>query len=395
MCFLENPSPVYFAKCKHTVDDPEEPTPRMCPVAQNRTPPSWCPDPPKPTSKGSSTNRVYLSMILFKIRTWIYQIYNWLCKWVWPHAARISDDSRVSLNRSPKLQNSQRPAPGTDDAKPGSSSNAQAPRTDTTTEPTIIRTNSDNSQLSPTLDDPYLGLPVISIGMTGVIHELGQDRVVKKAKQHHPGRTRDLEDTEYLNQINRETLQNEVEVYKRLGRHPGIIPCYRTSKYGIELARAQGDLESRLNEYPEREDTAKLRWIISLVESFAYIHSCRVFVDDIALRNILIMDEELKVADFGQSILLPRDAVMGSITENDLNAKIEILHLGWIIYSIASWQVHKYYFFSPENPDLCWPASFPDVEGMLCGAMIKKCWQGKYSDMEQLKDEARHLLAGQ
>ncbi|KAE8356534.1 hypothetical protein BDV28DRAFT_126809 [Aspergillus coremiiformis] len=60
MCFIENPSPVYFSKCKHTVDIPAESTPRMCPVAQQRSPPSWCPDPPKRTSKASSTNRIYL-----------------------------------------------------------------------------------------------------------------------------------------------------------------------------------------------------------------------------------------------------------------------------------------------------------------------------------------------
>ncbi|RAH47524.1 uncharacterized protein BO95DRAFT_461903 [Aspergillus brunneoviolaceus CBS 621.78] len=197
----------------------------------------------------------------------------------------------------------------------------------------------------------------MGIGLTGVIHELGQERVVKKAKRHHPGPTRDPEDTEYLNEINRETLKNEIDVFERLGRHQGIIPCYRTSQYGIELARAQGDLESHLND---------------LIESFAYIHFCKVFVDDVGLRNILVLNEELKVADFGQSFLLPRDADMGSITENDLNAKIEILHLGWVIYSIAAWQAHKYYFFNPENPDLCWPASFPDVEGVLCGPIIAK-----------------------
>ncbi|PYH80536.1 hypothetical protein BO82DRAFT_403321 [Aspergillus uvarum CBS 121591] len=210
--------------------------------------------------------------------------------------------------------------------------------------------------------------------MAGVIHELGQERVVTKAKQHQPGRTRDLENTEYLNQINRETLQNEVEVYKRLVSPQGIITCYRTSQHGIELARAQAGLEPYLNEYPEREDASKLRWIISLIESFAYINSCNVFVNDIALHSIMILDEELKVAKFGQSILLPCDADMAAITENDLDPTIEILHLGWIIYSIASWHVHKYYFFGPENPDLGWPASFPEVERVLCRSIIMKCW---------------------
>ncbi|RAH75465.1 uncharacterized protein BO66DRAFT_445257 [Aspergillus aculeatinus CBS 121060] len=280
------------------------------------------------------------------------------------------------------------------DARPGSSCQAHSRHSDERMQPISTLIQPSTTQHCLLSNDPYINLPVMGIGMTGVIHEVGQDRVVKKAKRHHPGPTRDPEDTEYLNEINRETLKNEIDVFERLGRHQGIIPCYRTSHYGIELARAQEDLESHLNEYPEREDALKLRWIASLIESFACIHSCKVFVDDIALRNILVLNEELKVADFGQSILLPRDAGMGSITENDLYAKIEILHLGSVIYSIAAWQAHKYFFFNPENPDLCWPASFPDVEGVLCGSIIAKCWQGKYSSIDQLKDEAHLLLAG-
>ncbi|BDD62087.1 hypothetical protein MAP00_007079 [Monascus purpureus] len=60
MCFIEDPAPVYFSKCRHTVPIPEQPTPRMCAEAQQRSPPSWCPDPPRSTSKASSTNRIYL-----------------------------------------------------------------------------------------------------------------------------------------------------------------------------------------------------------------------------------------------------------------------------------------------------------------------------------------------
>ncbi|OJJ52269.1 hypothetical protein ASPSYDRAFT_52161 [Aspergillus sydowii CBS 593.65] len=60
MCFIEPSAPTKFTKCGHTVDDPEEPTPRMCPEALRRTPPSWCPDPPKPTTKTSSTNRMFV-----------------------------------------------------------------------------------------------------------------------------------------------------------------------------------------------------------------------------------------------------------------------------------------------------------------------------------------------
>ncbi|PTU25552.1 hypothetical protein P175DRAFT_0529110 [Aspergillus ochraceoroseus IBT 24754] len=76
-----------------------------------------------------------------------------------------------------------------------------------------------------------------------------------------------------------------------------VIPNYPVSQYGIELALAQGDLEFCLQTYPipEREDSFKINWLLSLIETL-----CKVFVDDIALRNILILDEQLKLADFGQ-----------------------------------------------------------------------------------------------
>lgn len=255
--------------------------------------------------------------------------------------------------------------------------------------------HSHNAQPPAFLHDPYIGLPVIGTGMTGIIFQLGEDRVVKKAKQYQSQPLQNHDDTEYINGINQQVLEKEIRAFERLGSYKGIIPCFQTSQYGIELALAQGDLESYLENYPEREDSFKITWILSLIETFSYIHSRKVFVDDIALRNILIMDEQLKLADFGQSILLPLDIDITSATENDLNAKIEILHLGWILYSISSWHVHKYYFFGPENPDLRWPEadSLPNVDNVLWGGIIRKCWGGGYASMDQLKREAYQYLS--
>ncbi|KAL2819667.1 hypothetical protein BDW59DRAFT_174778 [Aspergillus cavernicola] len=224
---------------------------------------------------------------------------------------------------------------------------------------------SDDSQYFPISHDPYIDLPVIGIGMTGVILLIGEGRVVKKAKQY----------------------------FKRLGNYQGIISCFQTSQYGIQLALAEGDLASYLETYPEREDL-KIKWILSLIETFLYVHSCRVFVDDIALRNILIIDKQLELADFGQSILLPPNTEISSANENDLTVQIEVLHLAWILYSIASWHIHKYYFFSPDNPNFCWPSSFPNVDAVLYGKIFKKCWNREYASMDHVKDDAYQLLAG-
>lgn len=274
----------------------------------------------------------------------------------------------------------------------------QCPITDSqsdNTETANIFQHSHNSQPPAFHHDPYVGLPVIGTGMTGIIFQLGEDRAVKKAKQYPSQSFQNHDDTEYLNKINHQILEKEIQAFERLGSYKGIIPCFQTSQYGIELALAQDDLESYLKNYPEREDSLKNTWILSLIETFSYIHSRKVFVDDIALRNILIMDEQLKLADFGQSILLPLDIDITSATENDLNAKIEILHLGWILYSISSWHVYKYYYFGPENPDLHWPEadSLPNVDNVLWGGVIRKCWAGEYASMDQLRREAYQYLS--
>ncbi|KAE8139543.1 kinase-like domain-containing protein [Aspergillus pseudotamarii] len=305
-------------------------------------------------------------MVLSIIRTWFYDI-------VWPSATQESDQStnirKIRLEETPPLE--------TIKAKAGSSS--------------------PHAQPSPFSHDPYLGLPVIGNGMTGVVLQMGENRAVKKVKQYQPGDLPDREDVEYMNNINQQTLENEIQVFERLGSHTGIIPYFQTSTYGIELALAQGNLESYLETCPEREDALKIRWMSSLIDTLAHVHSRKVFVDDIALRNILILDEQLKLADFGQSILLPLDIDITSVDENELNVQIEILHLGWVLYSIASWRVHKYYFFSPENPELCWPEpdSFPTVDDVLCGKIIQKCWRGKYASMEHVKEEVHQVLISQ
>lgn len=261
-------------------------------------------------------------------------------------------------------------------------------------EPANVLGQSHSSQPSPFLHDPYLGLPVIGSGMTGIILKLGESRAVKKAKQYEPGHLQEG-DVEYINKINQQIMENEIQVFERLGSFEGIIPFFRTSQYGIELALAQGDLESYLETYAEPQDSLKTSWMSSLINTFAHVHSHNVFVDDIALRNILILDEQLKLADFGQSIILPPDIDITSANEYDLNVRIEILHVGWLLYSIASWHVHKYYFFSPENPGLCWPEadSFPDVDDCLRGKIIKKCWHGEYTSMDDVKYEADQLLS--
>ncbi|PGH23695.1 hypothetical protein AJ80_02301 [Polytolypa hystricis UAMH7299] len=219
--------------------------------------------------------------------------------------------------------------------------------------------------------NPYTGRGVIGLGLTGLILKLDEGRVVKVAKVYQLDNIESDDarsDMEYINNINRDTLKNEKSVYERLGSHKGIVTCFKTSDYGIELAFAkQGDLESHIAANPEPDGSSKTDWIVSLISTFSYIHSRGVLVDDIALRNILVSDGRLKLADFGQSILLP------------LTADVDT-------------RVHKYYFFDNSNPQ--WPTAneLPSTHGLFFGSIIRKCWSGEYASASSVNAEAQILL---
>ncbi|ESZ90474.1 hypothetical protein SBOR_9146 [Sclerotinia borealis F-4128] len=199
-----------------------------------------------------------------------------------------------------------------------------------------------------------------------------------------------IRSTELSNSDNRDALKREKAIYERLGNYRGIIHCFKASDDGIELAFAkQGDLKWYIKKNIEPHQSLKTEWILSLIDTLSYIHSRRVFVDEIALRNILVSDEKLTVADFGQSMLLSMGADVDTICEQDLTAKIEILHLGWVIYSIAVWRVHDYYFFNPSKQP---SQDLSSLEGLFCGTIIQKCWSEQYVSMGALDKDARDLL---
>ncbi|KAK2787061.1 hypothetical protein FQN53_005761 [Emmonsiellopsis sp. PD_33] len=131
-------------------------------------------------------------------------------------------------------------------------------------------------------------------------------------------------------------------------------------------------------------------WIQSLADAFAYVHSCRVIIDDIHTQNILIHNNSPKLSDFNVSFLLPLDTDMENFSAHDTNPQIEILHLGCVFYSIAAWSEFRYDYFDDKrfpNPD-----ELPSTDGITGGMIIRKCWMGGYASMELLsKDVAASL----
>jgi serine/threonine protein kinase len=226
-------------------------------------------------------------------------------------------------------------------------------------------------------------------GSFGFVWRIAEDRVLKEPKIY----SEDSAGSVYSNMVNRAEILNEKAVYERLGSHHGIIQCFKTSDQSIELAFAnQGDLSTYMQTYPLPSSQFRANWIQLLVDTFSYAHARRVVIQDVALRNILVQDNSLKLSDFGESFLLPLDTNMAQFCVNDTTAQIEILHLGCILYSIAAWREFRYNYFDTER----WPAAgeLPITDGILFASVIRKCWNGEYASLEELQKDVHYLADG-
>jgi serine/threonine protein kinase len=148
-------------------------------------------------------------------------------------------------------------------------------------------------------------------GSFGFVWPVAEDRVLKEPKIY----SEDSAGLVYSNMVNRTEILNEKAVYGRLGSHHGIIQCFKTSDQSIQLAFAnQGDLSTYIQTYSLPSPQFRANWIRLLVDTFSHAHARRVVIQDVALRNILVHDNSLKLSDIGESFLLPLDTNMAEFS---------------------------------------------------------------------------------
>jgi serine/threonine protein kinase len=230
----------------------------------------------------------------------------------------------------------------------------------------------------------YKFAALVGNGSFGFVWRIAKDRVLKAPKLYEE----DLPWAVHSNWVNRMELLREKAVYERLGSHDGIIKCFKALDESIELAFAnQGDLEHYVENNPPPPRPLRARWIRSLVDTFNYVHFCRVAVGDVALRNILVHDNSLKLCDFGESYLLPLETDMAQFSENRVTPQVEILFLGCVLYSIAVWKEFKYDYWETERwPE---PGELPEMDGIVFASVISKCFNKEYCSMEALQKEVQ------
>lgn len=224
---------------------------------------------------------------------------------------------------------------------------------------------------------------IIGNGVDGFILHLG-NMVLKTPKLYGIYRDGAIEYVE--DSCHRpEDLEQEKKIYAQLWDTAGVARCIDTSPNGITLEYyPNGSLEQYMDSFEEVEFVQKQRWISEIVDVVARCHEKHVLIFDIALRNFLLAEDwTVRIIDFANSVLLPDDVVMSKADEGGCTTKLDMLHLGNVIYSIITWRRFSVdCAMESEWPDI---SRMPRVEDVPYGYIVANCWAKRYTSMQELQ----------
>lgn len=188
-------------------------------------------------------------------------------------------------------------------------------------------------------------------------------------------------------------LENEKRIYERLRKAPGVAACVECTSNGMLLeCYRKGNLRDHISREEPPSMSQRWEWVCQAANTIAGCHERGVLVFDIALRNFLLADDlTLRLIDFANSELLPEGANVSEANVDGCTARLDLLHLANIIYSIMTWQA----FSISCDRETEWPAPkcMPDVTKLKFGHLIRKCWLKQYTAVEGLVQDVR-LCAG-
>lgn len=230
-------------------------------------------------------------------------------------------------------------------------------------------------------DGSTLKDPILDFGRTGVI-VLREDYVVKLPLKYGPaGSTQSCpESFESENYIASQFLEHEKEVYRRLGKHDGIVRCLDLSGDGIQMALMT---HGNLRKYLKNNDIAKsarLMWFRDMARTLVYMHECRVIVADIATRNFLLdSDLSVKMSDFTESSVMPIDLDMQTAEDSGYSIFTDMGQLGAVMYEVITQKPCEFDLFKIQalgSAVVTWPRRkrLPSTKGIWLGHIIQKCW---------------------
>lgn len=143
--------------------------------------------------------------------------------------------------------------------------------------------------------------------------------------------------------IFRKLVDNETDIYERLGVHDGIIGYHGhdENSESIQLGYASdSDITDFINNKPKPDQNMRSKMMRHLSDTLLYVHSRNVAIQDIKTDNVLMHYGIPKVCDFTQGVLY---TLTEKMQDKDV-LNIDLLGIGCILYSISTGEIFSYNF---------------------------------------------------
>ncbi|KAL3420291.1 hypothetical protein PVAG01_08790 [Phlyctema vagabunda] len=205
----------------------------------------------------------------------------------------------------------------------------------------------------------------------------------------------------------RKEIAVEARIYQRLGKHPRLIELkgWDPEAYILTLEyMPNGTVEQYVSSHHHQIFVARrLRWITQAAEGLHLLRSKGVIHCDVGPYNLLLdTDLSLKIVDFSGSSLHGSRAMVcpgTRYTAPDPDWKPgksptvgeDFFSLGSTIYYIVTGRAPFDELPDEEVEGKYLAGEFPDLAGVLCGEVIRICWQQE-AHLAQLVHEIVHKL---
>ncbi|KAH7309119.1 kinase-like domain-containing protein [Stachybotrys elegans] len=226
-------------------------------------------------------------------------------------------------------------------------------------------------------------------GATSHVELLPSGDIVKSPKSN-PYSPKEEED-------HRRDMRIEAEAYRRLGNcpyTPRLVDwdpesCCLTLEY-LE----KGDLATYMTKTAQIPGEIRQRWALQAAAALAALHAVDIVHCDVTPRNFMLSAAlDLHIADFAGSSIAgsapttaagPRFLPPGWSWHRAVEKTDDIFALGSVIYFVIVGEEPYAGLEEEEVEKLFGKAIFPDVSGLVCGAVIRGCWDGAFKTSEQV-----------
>ncbi|KAE8356832.1 kinase domain-containing protein [Aspergillus coremiiformis] len=232
---------------------------------------------------------------------------------------------------------------------------------------------------------------LISGGITGIV-ELLDDGTALKAP--YPG-------CEIENHIL--DIAKEASIYRRIGPHKRLVRMLDHSRAGLVLEYMKnGDLKTYLRAYTSIPTGLKLKWAYQVAEGVDLLHQNGVIHCDIKPRNLLLDTAlDIKIIDFSGSSLDGSKPTSGEGTrfylprhwKDQPTVTTDLFALGSTLYEIFQGTSPYEEIPSSEVEKRFTQKEFPDISGILCGQIIKKCWLSQVDSAADVQTAIGNIIS--